>query len=275
MLAAGVDSDAGTNESLQSLRTEDLDLVRYAQDFLLRTCIVDNGYSELGEYVPETVDPLTQEQFNITAATFLYSSEADARSRGFGLSEPASPDKYYAHDDGAYGAVFDTCDKLAWEELGEDGLNTFVDYNNLVSRVSGEAWTAVEEATPKLGAKLQACLTDKGAPVTDGGDYWGMNLTVTKGSLERPTTERPGPAKSSGIEVVPGEPENPYVPTAEESDLAADVYDCSNTTTVRADLDDLIQTALTDGVQANSQEISDVTERLSGMVDRAHELTGK
>lgn len=270
--ANGRDSSAPGAEPLAGYMAEELDRIQLAQDTLRITCIADNGFPELRRFIPEDrITSRTREQITYNPDDIFFESESDARKRGFGRSIPARPDKVIPHEV-TYEGVSETCAKVAWEQLDKDALQTFLEYQQIGYRMHSSSADVAVPAAEKVAPALLKCLQDEGAPVTAGSEFFGMTLNVKRGSLERPEEEGPSPKKTSGIEIIPGIPENRYIPTPEESDLAASVYRCSLSAGVRDEHKRIMTAPERDAYAANMDKLNELEPGVRRLSDTATAL---
>lgn len=270
--ANGRDSSAAGGEPFAGYMAEELDRIQLAQDTLRLTCIADNGFPELRRFIPkDRVTSRTREQMTYNPDDIFFKSEADARNRGFGRSIPARPDKVIPHEI-TYEGVSETCAKVAWEQLDKDALQTFLGYQQIGYRMAATGAAVAVPAAEKVGPALLKCLQDKGAPVTAGNEYFGMTLNVKRGSLERPEEEGPSPKKTSGIEIIPGIPENRYITSPEESELAASVYNCSLSAGVRDEHRRIMTAPERDAYATNKDKLNELEPEVRRLSDTATAL---
>lgn len=268
----GRDSSAAEGEPFAGYMAEELDRIQLAQDTLRLTCIADNGFPELRRFIPkDRVTSRTREQMTYNPDDTFFESEADARNRGFGRSIPARPDKVIPHEI-TYEGVSETCAKVAWEQLDKDAFQTFLEYQQIGYRMAASSAAVAVPAAEKVGPALLKCLQDRAAPVTAGTEFFGMTLNVKRGSLERPEEEGPSPKKTSGIEIIPGIPANRYIPTPEESDLAASVCNCSRSAGVRDEHKRIMTAPERDAYAANKDKLSELEPGVRRLSDTATAL---
>jgi hypothetical protein len=256
--------------TLSTSMADKLERIQHAQTVTLLGCIADNGYPDVATLIPKGLSTV-QDQNDASPEEAFFASAEDAATRGFGHPVPASPAKLIPHDP-AYKAISDTCNEQAWQALGDDAETTVLEYHQLHSRLLAAPMNAVSTSIPDWTAKLARCLSDQGHPVTTGGGTWGMDFGITLGGLERPDEERPAPTGTKGVEIIPGTPANPYIPTAEESLLASALYECSQTTGVRAELDQLTLSAQQKAEADNAATIKELTPKIQALADRAGAL---
>lgn len=247
-----------------------LERIQHAQTVTMLGCIADNGFPDVAALIPNKLSTV-QDQNDVSAEDAFFASAEDGATRGFGHPVPASPAKVVPHDP-AYEAISDTCNEQAWQALGEDAEATVLQYHQLHSRLLAAPMNAVSSSMPGWSAKLAQCLSDQGHPVTTGGGTWGMDFGITLGGLKRPDEERPVPTGTKGVEIIPGTPANPYIPTAAESLLASALYQCSQTTGVRAALDQIALSAQQKAEADNAAAIKELTPKIQALADKAGAL---
>lgn len=254
-----------------TFRSAQLDSIQLAQRATRLNCIADNGYPEIATTIPTEDDPTLRNQLDITSDAFFFASAEDAAKRGFGHPTPASPPKVIPHD-AAFGAIADTCDEQAWLALGEDARATVLEYQQIHARLVAEPMKAISAAMPGLTTRLTQCLSDQGHPVTAGKGNWAMDFGIKLGNLQRPDEERTAPAGTKGVEIIPGSPTNPYIPTPEESTLASALYECSQTTGARTDLDQIILDAQHKAEADNADAIKNLNPKIQALAEKSETL---
>ncbi|MET3923206.1 hypothetical protein ABIB26_004167 [Arthrobacter sp. UYEF20] len=247
-----------------------LERIQHAQTVTRLGCIADNGFPDIATLIPKKLSTV-QGQNEVSDQDVFFASAEDAAARGFGHPVPATPAKLIPHDP-AYEAISDTCGEQAWQALGEGAEATVLQYRQLHSRLLAAPMNAVSTSMPGWAAKLAHCLSDQGHPVTTGGGTWGMDFGIALGGLERPHDERPTPTGTKGVEIIPGGPANRYIPTAEESLLASALYECSQTTGVRAELDHITLSAEQKAEADNAAAIKELSPKIQSLADRAGAL---
>lgn len=261
-IAAG----AGLSKSI----ADRLERIQHAQTVTRLGCIADNGFPDVATLIPNKLST-AQDQTEVSAEDVFFASAQDAAARGFGHPVPASPAKLIPHDP-AYEAISDTCNKQAWQALGDDAEATVLQYHQLHSRLLAAPMNAVSTSMPGWSAKLAQCLSDQGHQVATGGGTWGIDFDITLGGLERPNEQRPTPTATKGVEIIPGTTANPYIPTAEESVVASALYECSQTTGVRAELDRITHSSRQEAEADNAAAIKDLTPKIQAVADKAGAL---
>lgn len=251
-----------------TFKADQLNSIQLAQRVMRLECIADNGYPDIAATIATKEDSGVRGQLEVTSDDHFFASAEDAAARGFGQPTPASPAKVIPHD-AAFGAISDTCDEQAWQALGENAQATVFEYQGIHARLSSGPMNAVSRVMPDLTAKLAECLSDQGHPVTTGGGSWGMDFGIKLGTLERPDAERPGPRATKGLEILPATPANPYIPTAEESVLASALYECSQTTGVRAEMDQVILAAQQKAAGGEAAAIENLNPKIQALADKS------
>lgn len=270
-LPAGPGKTADPANPFDAVLTEDLDTVLHAQKIMSLQCDVDNGYPEVAQFIPETAQVNTRAELEQVGLDVFFSSREQAERDGFGHSLEASPKKLIVHDQ-AYGTISDTCFTTAWEELGPDAEKTTHQYRALISRLSGQTSKVWENAKPHTDKILQ-CLKDKGHPVT-GGDTRGISTNIEMGQVPQPP-ERPGPSRTSGVEILDAVPEARYVPSPAESALAGDYYTCSEETGVRASFQRDLTAAKKKAITENEAQLSELNTKITALAKKAAESSGR
>jgi hypothetical protein len=256
-----------------SFKAGQLERIKDAQQATRLKCVADNGYPEIATIIPAGGNAEMRGQLDVGTDDIFFASAQDAATKGFGQPTPASPAKVLAHH-GAFEAISDTCDKQAWQALGGDAQTTVAEYQQILARLVSGPMNAVTKAMPDMTAKLAKCLAERGNPVTTGGGSWGMDFGIKLGGLERPREERTMPTGTKGLEIIPGTPTNPYIPTAEESRLASALYECSVSTGVRTDLDQVIHTAQDKTEAANAVAIEGLNPKIQILAEKAESQAG-
>jgi hypothetical protein len=268
---AGPGKTADSANPFDAVLTEDFDTVTHAQKVLSLQCVEDNGYPEVAQFIPETAQVNARASLEQVGIGFFFSSREQAERDGFGHSTPASPKKLIVHDQ-AYGTISDTCSTTAWEALGPDAEKTTLQYNMLMSRLIAQMIKVVENTKPHTDKILQ-CLKDKGHPVT-GGDTRGISPNIEMGQVQQPA-ERPGPTRTSGVEILDAVPEARYVPSPAESALAGDYYTCSEETGVRASFAQDLTAAKKKAITESEAQLSELNTKIAALAKKAAESSGR
>ncbi|BAS18391.1 hypothetical protein AHiyo8_pI66950 (plasmid) [Arthrobacter sp. Hiyo8] len=115
---------------------------------------------------------------------------------------------------------------------GDFGSETLVqDYTSLGNTLSGALAAAAKENQDELTKKVFACMVNGKYPVDPNGPnkqpVWGVDFGVPLGT--QPPIPRPSVSGSlnSTVRVIPAVPAANYVPTQQESESAAAMYQCS------------------------------------------------
>jgi hypothetical protein len=270
-LPAGPGKTADPANPFDAVLTEDLGTVLHAQKVMSLQCVADNGYPETAQFIPETAQVNPRALLEQVGPDVFFSSREQAERDGFGHSTPASPKKLIVHDQ-AYGTISDTCFTTAWEELGPDAEKTTHEYLALISRLSGQTVKVWEDAKPRTDKILQ-CLQNKGHPVT-GGETRGISPNIEMGQVPQPP-ERPGPSRTSGVEILDAVPEIRYVPSPAESALAGDYYTCSEETGVRASFAQDLTAARKKAITENEAQLSELNTKITALAKKAAESSGR
>ena len=269
-LPTGPGKTADSANPFDAVLTEEFDSIQHAQKVMSLQCVVDNGYPDVAQFVPEA--PQEQARTSLEqAGGFFFLSREQAERDGFGYSTPASPKKLFVHDQ-AFGAVSDACFTTAWTELGPDAENTTLQYRALMSRLSGQMFKVLENAKPLTDRILQ-CLKDKGHPVSSG-DTRGISPNIEMGQVPQ-RAERPGPRMTSGVEILDGVPEARYIPSHAESVLAGDYYTCAEQTGVRASFQQDLTAAKKTAIADNEAQLTELNTKISALAKKAAELSGR
>lgn len=268
---SGPGKTADSANPFDAVLTEDLGTVLHAQKVMSLQCVVDNGYPEVAQFIPETAQVNARALLEQVGLDVFFSSREQAERDGFGHSIEASPKKLIVHDQ-AFGTISDTCFTTAWDELGPGAEKTTHEYLALMSRLTGQMRKVVEDAKPHKDKILQ-CLKDKGHPVT-GGDTRGISPNIEMGQVPQ-RAERPGPSRTSGVEILDDVPEARYVPSPAESALAGDYYTCSEETGVRASFAQDVTAAKKKAIAESEAQLSELNTKIAALAKKAAELSGR
>ncbi|WP_405056075.1 hypothetical protein OG474_25435 [Kribbella sp. NBC_01505] len=166
-------------------------------------CLAEAGYPELqqaaGRQRSGTFDDL-----RVSTSSFGATSAAEARRRGFGRELPAEPPAIRSTSQKFSDAV-DRCTQEANARRGPDAMDVQSRYYDLGNQLRMALRPVYADAMPaRFAVPVLACLQGKGFTSTD----------------------KTADIRTFGVAF--GRPDaRPYVPTAQESDLAAAWHDCT------------------------------------------------
>jgi hypothetical protein len=216
-------------------------------------CYADNGYPEYLEVLPaqkanQFRSSASTPDFKTTFRSFSespwFSSEEDARSKGYGHTVPGLDAQVFSMDSALAKVAADCRESTLKKTSGnEDVVSAYVQVGNSLA----EALAVIPNQAKEPGTKKVFECMDKGQyPVDPNGPNkpvgWGVDFGVPLGTEPR----MPGAqdlTKGAVTKVIPAQPALRYEPTAKESESAAAMYRCSVETGARDDWVKIINAA--------------------------------
>ncbi|MCU7724315.1 hypothetical protein ODJ79_11365 [Actinoplanes sp. KI2] len=254
-------------------------VVDYAQLKVLNQCLADKGYPQnLRVMASGPRNPFPQ--LIVTEATFGPASEDDAKRRGFGQDEPATPPAVVSSDP-TYDRVSDQCAEDAWKKLSPNAKEVYYSYFDLGNALGMPFLLTVNQ---RMGQarwdQLLSCLAGKGYQTTKKADFYrypdpGL-FGVPLGS------DTPDPAASwvpkhvpGTVEVGPAVPARSYTPAPREADFALAWYRCRRDTGIDKEQMATVMQVEGELVKKNETALSELNPQVEQVAKQAAALIGQ
>lgn len=233
----GLQSRVGdANDPFDAYLAADLLAINSALRELDYKCYADNGYPQYLDVLPaqkandfrsSALTPDLETTFASFSALPWFESEESARATGYGHSYPAMDPVIFATDPALVEVIKECRGETMQKVSGSEEL--LGEYSQLGNTLTEAIIVAAKQNKAPLTDKVFACMA-KGPYAVDANgpnksDDWGVDFGVPLGSQPQP--EFAAPPKGSTTQVLPGSPAKVYVPTAQESDSAAEMHRCS------------------------------------------------
>lgn len=227
---------ADPNDPYDAFLSDDLLGINSAKMELEYKCYAANGYPQFLKVLPAQKAnafrslALTPD-FRTTFASFAelpwFPSEAYARAAGFGHSMPAI-DTYVFTTDNSFQQTAQDCEAKALTSMGGTAKD-LQSYTKLGNTLAEAIAAAAKQNKPPLTQEVFDCMSKGKYPVDPNGpnkqSIWNVDFGVPYGTP--PPQHWPNLTKGGTVQIVPEKPEEHYVPTPQESEAAAAMYQCS------------------------------------------------
>lgn len=224
------------NDPYNAFLSDDLLAINSAKIELEYKCYAASGYPQFLDVLPAQKSEAFRSlaltpDFKSTFASFgelpWFPDEAYARAVGFGHSM-AARDTYVFVKDSSFRQTSEDCEKKALSAMA--GSSELIQaYTALGNTLADAISAAVKQNKPPLTQVVFACMSKGQYPVDENGPnkqpIWNVDFGVPYGSP--PPQHWPNLTKGGPVQIVPASPEQRYVPTSQESEAAAAMYQCS------------------------------------------------
>lgn len=209
-------------------QAEHIDLIDYAVGKLKADCMADAGFPQIAAAGVTRHDGMVQ-MFAITPARFRgFESEEQARELGFGAGQPAEPGRVVSYD-ANFDRQLEECGEQAVGQVGAQAGPLVESYIDIGNQMSSEFAQFLRQRIVEDLPVLADCLESEGYPLADRDaflDNWDIrHFDLETGSLEGVDDWSPDPGKG-GVQVGPPVQPQRYVPSQQESELAAAWHRC-------------------------------------------------
>lgn len=209
---------------------DDLGSIDYARLVLAADCLAKKGFPQLKR---AGLAPRKRSfpDLLITPSSFGYTSEQEARARGFGRDLPAEPSRVWSKDPN-FELASKRCDDDAWAKLGSGSKKVYDQYFELGNALLADLVGLHRASIPQpMALKIANCMEIEGYRLSDKA-AWSQSPNIKSfgvafGSLAEPSEATWVPTGKGIVEVGPPIPARKYTPTAEESRLAVAWHRCS------------------------------------------------
>jgi hypothetical protein len=262
------------NDPYNAFLSEDFLAINSAKIELEYKCYAAQGYPQFLSVLPVQKAnafrslALTPD-FKATFASFAelpwFPSEAYARAAGFGHTM-AARDAYVFTSDSAFQQTARDCETKALTAMA-GSADLIQAYTTLGNTLADAIAAAAKQNKPPLTQKVFACMSKGKYPVDQNGSnkqpIWNVDFGVPYGTP--PPQHWPNLTKGGAVQIVPAVPEERYVPTPQEADAAAAMYQCS----VDSGAHDLWKKAITDAKEKalvqNEASLSDLSPKIHAL----------
>ncbi|MEV0895812.1 hypothetical protein [Actinoplanes sp. NPDC049802] len=267
---------AVSGKSFDLIQGEKIDLLEYAVRKLTGSCLKDAGYPQMANVGVQRQNG-TEMMFVLDGGRFRgFTSEKQARERGFGSVYPAEPARLVSYDKN-FDKKLEECTDEANEKLGEDSRKTIEAYNEVANQVAGEFAVFLRKRVPSDIPALADCLEKEGFPLRDREAFLKMwdvkHFGIKLGANKKIDQWAPSPAKG-GVQIGPPVAERPYTPSPQEAELAAAWYRCDAASgRVEKLLKDANATAA-EITARNEDKLAELNPKIEDLAKKAADLVG-
>lgn len=209
-------------------KADHVDLIDYAVNKLKADCMADAGFPQLAAAGVTKHDGMVR-MFAITPARFRgFESEDQARELGFGAGQPAEPGRVVSYD-ANFDRQLQECSVQAVSQVDEQAGPLVESYIDIGNQMSSEFAQFLRQRIVEDLPALADCLEGEGYPLVDRNAFlenWDVrHFGLETGSLADVDDWSPDPGKG-GVQVGPPVQPQRYVPSQQESELAAAWHRC-------------------------------------------------
>ncbi|GAB3933687.1 hypothetical protein GCM10029976_041540 [Kribbella albertanoniae] len=211
------------SQPYDAFRGDLLDVIAAAVLVERDRCMAKADYPELQEIGGQPASG-SFDDLKVTAAAFGATSAVEARRRGFGRDVPAEPPAVRSTSQ-KFSDAMDRCTQEANARLGPNAMEVQSRYYDLGNQLRMALRPVyADKMPPRFAVPVLACLRAKGF-TSKTPDVRTFGIPFGNAGPE----PSPGWDKRGVLQVRPANPARPYVPTSQESALAAAWYDCTTT----------------------------------------------
>jgi hypothetical protein len=266
------------NDPYNAFLSDDLLAINSAKIELEYKCYAANGYPQFLKVLSAqkanafrslALTPDFKSTFASFAESPWFPNEAYAKAAGFGHTM-AAMDTYVFVSDSSFSQTSEECETKARSAMA--GSSELIQpYAALGNTLADAISAAAEKNQHPLTQEVFACMSKGQYPVDENGPnkqpIWNVDFGVPYGTP--PPQHWPNLTKGGPVQIVPASPEERYVPTSQESEAAAAMYQCSLSSGAHDSWEKAMTDAKNKALVQNESTLSELSPKIHALAKSA------